>query len=336
MPGATLYAPGVLQDNTTETISLQIDKDLLNKIRTLSAADKEIQAIRRKKASGTTRDGKIALGLCEENSGLLMYDGLIWIPDNNTLGLRILRDHHDAQAAGHLGRARTLELVSRNFYWPGQRKYVHRYVDHCDTCHRIKPIRHAPFGLLKPLELPHRPWDTISTDFITALPTSNGKNALWVIIDCLTKMGHFVACQDAMNPKDLADHFLRQVIRPHGLPSSIVSDRGSLFTSDFWKRVTEALGISRNLSTAFHPQTDGQTERANATLKQYLRAYCNYQQDDWERLLPIAEFCYNNTQTGTTRITPFFANYGYHPRFLPDLGTRNDEPPEVSEYVEAL
>jgi len=172
MPGATLYTPGVLQANTTETISLQIDKDLLNKIRTLSAADKEIQEIWRKKASGTTRDGKIALGLCEEISRLLMYDSLIWIPDNNTLLLRILRDHHDAQATGHPGRARTLELVSRNFYWPGQRKYVHRYVDHCDTCHRIKPIRHASFGLLKPLELPHRPWDTISTDFISALPTS--------------------------------------------------------------------------------------------------------------------------------------------------------------------
>jgi len=116
----------------------------------------------------------------------------------------------------------------------------------------------------------------------------------------------------------------------------IISDRGSLFTSDFWKRVTEALGISCNLSTAFHTQTDGQTERANATLEQYLRAYCNYQQDDWERLLPIAEFCYNNTQTGTTKITPFFANYRYQPRFLPDLGTRNDETPEVSEYVEVL
>jgi len=165
---------------------------------------------------------------------------------------------------------------------------------------------------------------------------SNGKDTLWVIIDRLTKMGHFVACQGTRSPEDLADHFLRQVIRPHGLPSSIVSDRGSLFTSDFWRRVTEALGISRNLSTAFHPQTDGQTERANATLEQYLQEYGNYQQDDWERLLPIAEFCYNNTQTGTTRITPFFAKYGCHPRFLPDLGTGNEETPEVSEYVAAL
>jgi len=265
-----------------------------------------------------------------------MYDSLIWIPDDNTLRLRILRDHHDAQAAGHLGRARTLELVSRSFYWPGQQKYIHRYVDHCDTCHRIKPIRHTPFGLLKPLELPRWSWDMISTDFITALRMSNGKDALWVIIDRLTKMGHFAACQGTGSPEDQADHFLRQVIRPHGLPSSIVSDRGSLFTSDFWRRVSEAHGILRNLSTAFHPQTERQTERPNATLKQYLRAYCNYQQDDWERLLPIAEFCYNNIQTGTTRITPFFANYGYHPHFLPDLGTRNKETPEVLEYVAAL
>jgi len=153
-------------------------------------------------------------------------------------------------------------------------------------------------------------------DFITALPTSNRKDVLWVIIDRLTKMGHFIACQGTMNPDDLADHFIQQIARPHGLASSIVSDRGSLFTSDFWKKITEALRISRNLSTAFHPQTDGQTERANATLEQYLRAYCNYQQDDWEnweKLLPIAEFCYNNAQTRTTRITPFWANYGYHP-----------------------
>jgi len=132
-------------------------------------------------------------------------------------------------------------------------------------------------------------------------------------------MGHFVACHSTMNPEDLADHFLWQVVRPHKLPSSIISDRGSLFTSDFWKRVTKALRISRNLSTNFHPKTDRQTERDNATLEQYLRAYCSYQQDNWERLLPIAEFCYNNIQTGTTKITPFFANYGYHPRFMSDL-----------------
>ena len=172
-----------LQTNTMKTVNLEINKKLLNEIRTLSATDKEIQEIWRKKANGTNRDGKIVLGLCEENRGLLVYDSLIWIPDNDRLQLRIIRDHHDARAAGHPGRARTLELISQNYYWPGQRKYVHRYVDYCDTCQQIKPIRHLPFGLLRPLDLPHRPWDAISMDFITTLPTSNGKDALWVIID---------------------------------------------------------------------------------------------------------------------------------------------------------
>jgi len=173
-------------------------------------------------------------------------------------------------------------------------------------------------------------------DFIAGLPTSNGSDALWVIIDRLTKMGHFVACDGTMDPAGLADSFVRHVIRPHGLPTNIISDRGSLFTSRFWERVTEALSISRKLSTAFHPQTDGQTERGNATLEQYLRAYCNYQQNDWGKLLPIAEFCYNNTQAESTKVTPFFANYGYHPRFMPDLSTHNKEIPEVSEYAAVL
>jgi len=146
-------------------------------------------------------------------------------------------------------------------------------------------------------------------DFITGLPTSNGSDALWVIIDRLTKMGHFVACDGMMDPAGLADSFVRHVIRPHGLPTNIILDRGSLFTSRFWERVTEALGISQKLSTVFHPQTDGQTERVNATLEQYLWAYCNYQQNDWGMLLPIAEFCYNNTQAESTKVTPFFANY---------------------------
>ena len=161
-------------------------------------------------------------------------------------------------------------------------------------------------------------------DFITGLPTSNGSNALWVIIDRLTKMGHFVACEETMDPTELADSFVRHVVRPHGLPADIFSDRGSLFTSGFWERVTKALRISRKLSTAFHPQTNGQTERDNTSLEQYLRAYCNYQQDHWEKLLPIAEFCYNNTQAESPKVTPFFANYGFHPGFLSDLGTQNE------------
>jgi hypothetical protein len=332
----TLETLEAFQLSTTQTVELQIDTELRDEIREKSNGDETIRGIREKLKNGVTRDGKIALGLCEEKDGLLTYDGLIWIPDDDELRIRILRDHHDSNAAGHPGRARTLELISRSFYWPHQRKYVNRYVDHCDTCKRIKPIRHAPFGLLKPLTPPHRPWDSISMDFITGLPTTEGCNALWVVVDRLTKMAHFVACNDTLKPEGLADSFVKNVVRPHGIPSSVISDRGTLFTSGFWENITKALGISRDLSTAFHPQTDGQTERVNATLEQYLRAYCNYQQDDWGNLLPIAEFCYNNTQAESTKVTPFFANYGYHPRFTPDLGMQDNEVPEVSEYAAAL
>jgi hypothetical protein len=119
-------------------------------------------------------------------------------------------------------------------------------------------------------------------DFIMGLPWVEGCNALWVIMDQLTKMAYFIACADTMGPSDLADRFISHVVRAHGLPSSIISDRGSLSMLAFWKQIMEAMGTTRNLTTAFHPETDGQTERTNAILEQYLRAYCNYQQDNWK------------------------------------------------------
>jgi hypothetical protein len=181
-----------------------------------------------------------------------------------------------------------------------------------------------------------RPWDSISMDFITGLLEVDNCNALWVIMDRLTKMSHFIACKDMMGLQDLAEGFILHIVRAHGLPNSIISDRGSLFTSKFWKQIMMAMGTTRNLSTTFHPETDGQTERTNATLEQYLRAYCNYQQNNWKQLLPIVEFCYNNTKSESTGVTPFYANFGYHPRFQPDLKATDSPTPDVSNYVSSL
>jgi hypothetical protein len=188
-----------------------------------------------------------------------------------------------------------LELVSRKYYWPQQQQYVNRYIDYCNTCKHIKPIKHAPFGLLQPLQIPERLWESISMDFMTGLPEEEGSNTIWVIIAYLMKMAYFVACVDTIGLKELADRFLTQVVRTHGLPSSIVSDQGSQFTSTFLKRIMEAMGTSRNLSTVFHLDSDGQTERINAILEQYLWAYYNYQQNNWKQLLPMVEFCYNKS-----------------------------------------
>jgi hypothetical protein len=322
--GQILLPEEVFRTNGKQLIILTPDNSLIVEIWEKTKLDKEIQEVVNKLRRGVTRDSKIPLGLCEEDNGLLLYEGLIWVPNNDELRLRILHEHHDAQAAGYPGRAKTLELVSRNYYWPQQWQYVNQYVDYCDTCKRIKPIKHAPFGLLRPLQIPERPWESISMDFITGLPKEEGSNTIWVIVDRLTKIAHFVACVDTMGPKELADGFLTHVVRTHGLPSSVISDRGSLFTSTFWKRIMEAMGTSRNWSTAFHPECHGQTERINAILEQYLRAYCNYQQNNWKQLLPMAEFCYNNSQSETTKVSPFFVNFGYHPRFTPPLSKVNE------------
>lgn len=151
-------------------------------------------------------------------------------------------------------------------------------------------------------------------DFITQLPESEGYDAILVVVDRLTKMKHVMACHGTCDAEEVARRFVRHVWRLHGLPTTIVPDRGTQFVSDFWKHLTQRLGVQSLLSTTYHPETDGQTENTNAILEQYLRAYVGYLQDDWYEWLPLAEFAMNQAQSETTRTSPFFTNYGFHPR----------------------
>jgi len=152
-------------------------------------------------------------------------------------------------------------------------------------------------------------------DFITDLPKSEGNDAILIVIDRLTKMGHFLPSNKEINARQFSELFIREIFRLLGLPKDIITDRGSIFTSDLSKETTKQLGIERRLSTAFHPQTDGQTERTNSTLEQYLPAYVNYQQANRKELLPMAEFAYNNGYQESIKHTPFFANYGVNPEY---------------------
>ena len=251
-----------------------------------------------------------ALGLCEWKDEYLWYQGKIWIPNDEELRMSLIRRNHDDPLAGHGGTAKTTELVSRQYYWPRMRETIKRYVRNCDICRRSKVVRHAHYGMLQPNEVPDQPWKSIAMDFITDLPISDGYDTVLVVIDRLTKMSHFIPCKKSLDARQFATLFLKEIIRLHGIPRDIITDRGSLFTSDLWKGITEKLGIERRLSTAFHPQTDGQTERTNGILEQYLRAYVNYQQDNWSELLPMAEFSYNNSYQETIKTTPFYTNYG--------------------------
>jgi hypothetical protein len=221
---------------------------------------------------------------------------------------------HDDKVAGHYGRDKTEDLVRRDFHWPGLRKWIGDYVGSCDVCQRNRRPRAKPVGELAPLPLAGKPWQSITWDHITDLPESRGLDSILVIVDRFSKRAHFVPCRKDNDAPALAELFVREYVRLHGFPEQIISDRGTLFTSQFWKDVCRITGVENSFSTAFHPQTDGQTERSNSTLEQYLRSYVNFQQYDWVELLPMAEFAYNNSKHSAIGMSPFMASEGTHHR----------------------
>ncbi|KAH0611537.1 uncharacterized protein H6S33_010802 [Morchella sextelata] len=265
--------------------------------------------------NGVRHSSKISLAECtEDNNGRLLYRGALYVPDDNDLRLKLLKEYHDNPSAGHPGRAKTLELLNREYYWPRMRNYVDQYVRNCNVCARSKASRNAPYGVLRPMPIPDGPWMDVSMDFVTDLPESDGYNAILVVVDRLTKMRHFIPTTKEADSKEVARLYIDNVWKLHGLPETMVSDRGTQFVAEFWRSLCDRLEISPKFSTAFHPQTDGQTERINAVMEQYLRSYVSYQQDDWVRWLPMAEFATNNHASETTRISPFYANSGRNPR----------------------
>ena len=194
------------------------------------------------------------------------------------------------------------------------RKQVDQYICNCHSRERSQSSRYSTSGVLQPLPVPDKPWEDISMDSVVGLPECEGFDEIWVVVDRLSKMRHFIPCHTTIDAVGMAKLFLREIVCLHGLQVTIISDRGPQFVSTFWGQVCSRLGIDRRMSTAFHPQTDGQTERMNAIMEQYLRVFVNHQQDDWVQWLPLAEFAANNGVSETTKYTPFFAVQGTHPR----------------------
>jgi len=245
---------------------------------------------------------------------LLLYKNRWYIPMDESLKRTIMEAEHDSKIAGHLGTYKTIGRVRANFYWPKMDENITEYVRSCDVCQRNKVIRHKKYGLLEPLEVPMRPWTVISMDFIVGLPKSDGYIKIWVIVDRFSKMAHFIPVRTEEHIKELALTFVKEIWCLHGLSESIVSDRDTQFTSKFWTCLIQLLQVNLNLSTAFHPESEGQTESVNQTLEQYLRSYCSYQQDDWVLLLPFAEHAYNSSMSESTKASPFEINYGFFPQ----------------------
>jgi hypothetical protein len=244
------------------------------------------------------------------------YKGKIYIPES--IREEFVKEFHGTPAHGHQGVTKTVERLQRTYDFPGLRQLVRNVISTC-KCSQDKASRHKPYGELKPLPIPDRAWGSVAFDHIVKLPksreplTGTTYDSIFVLTDRLTKYGYFIPYKENSSAEELAYAFLRVVVSNHGLPDEIISDRGTTFASKFWQSLSARLGTNHKLSTAYHPQTDGQTERLNQTLEQYLRSYVNYEQDNWVELLPVAQFAYNSATAESTKVSPFFANNGYNP-----------------------
>ena len=274
-------------------------------MRTTQRADPEYTDwVARSKESGTK--------WVVNQDGTIKYGNAIVVPME--LRRAVFEDQHNSPAAGHQGFHRTIKRILPLYYWPSMRTDISTWIRQCDACQRNKTEKQPPYGLLKPLPVAEKPWAYISTDMITGLPNSDGFDAIVVFVDMFSKAAVFVATTTKMDSPELAKLFLKYVYPRYGLPERIVSDRGTVYNSAFWRTVTNLLGTETRFSTAYHPQTDGQTEVVNQWLETYLRMYVTYDQLNWSTLLGQAEFCYNSTPHTATGISPFEAMYGFNPR----------------------
>ncbi|KAI2645310.1 Transposon Tf2-6 polyprotein [Labeo rohita] len=225
----------------------------------------------------------------------------------------LLQWGHDSTLAGHQGVQRTINFIGRAFWWRTLRRDVQEYVQACNICARSKNPNTPPTGELQPLPVPKRPWTHISLDFVSGLPDSQGKNTILTIVDRFSKAVHLVALAGLPSAKTTAELILEHVVRLHGFPKDIVSDRGPQFTAKFWQAFCRLVGTTSSLSSGFHPQTNGQTERANQQLERFLLCFASEHQRSWASYLVWAELSNNPHTSTSTGLSPFEVCYGFQP-----------------------
>lgn len=252
------------------------------------------------------------------HEGFLFKENKLCVPKCSTRNLLVC-EAHEGGLMGHFGVQKTLETLQEHFYWPHMKKDVQKFCEHCIVCKKAKS-KVKPHGLYTPLPIPEYPWIDLSMDFVLGLPkTSNGRDSIFVVVDRFSKMAHFIPCKKVDDASHVADLFFKEIVRLHGLPRSIVSDRDSKFLSHFWRTLWSKLGTKLLFSTTCHPQTDGQTEVVNRTLGTLLRTVLRKNLKTWEACLPHVEFAYNRAVHSTTNCSPFEVVYGFNPLTPLDL-----------------
>ena len=320
--------------SVTEPALLALDPETWE---TACEDDLYCQEIRKAIMDKSLTRSDIQLANCSLSVHSFRYNNREYVPA--PLRVPVLHQFHDTPAFGHRGSAALFALVSRLYWWPDGHKDCTKYARGCESCRRSNPSTQRPYGFLQPLPPPQNAFRHLTLDFIGPLPLCQVKGYQYryilQIVDRLTKRVWAIPTE-TMTARETATCFQNNVFRFCGLPDSLVSDQGSAFIDSTWKHICETLSITHKLSTSYHPETDGQTERANKTLEVYFRHFVNYHQDNWATLLPIAEFCINNHENASTGLSPFFASFGHHPRldFRPESREAKPRPDFVQHITD--
>nr|KYP39590.1 Transposon Ty3-G Gag-Pol polyprotein [Cajanus cajan] len=302
--------------------------DLVHQIKAALGSDTALQPILTAHSQGKALSAPYSF-----LDGLLFWKGRIVVPNVPAIQNQILQEFHSSPLGGHSGIARTFARVAAQFFWPGMNKDIKNFVQQCCVCQQAKTATVLPAGLLQPLPIPTQIWEDISMDFIVGLPPAEGYTVIFVIVDRLSKYAHFAPLKSDFNSKRVADVFLHTVVKLHGFPNSIVSDRDKVFTSTFWQHLLKLSGTTLKLSTAYHPQSDGQTEALNKCLEMYLRCFTHEKPKDWIKFLPWAEFWYNTSFHHSAQMSPFKVVYGRDPPTLVKYSHSATDPPSIQEML---
>jgi len=265
--------------------------------------------------------------------GMILCNGRVWVPTKGEIRNQLLREFHDVPKAGYGGVLKTYAALSTLFFWPRMKQDVANHIKNCEVCQTTKYATGKLQGLLQPLSLPTQPWQNTSMDFITQLPRSEGHTAICVVVDRFSKFAHFMPLKPGFTAKIVAQEFISAVVKLHGFPIFIVSDRDPLFLSKFWCQLFKFSRTQLHYSSAYHPQSDGQTEVVNRCLEQYLRAYSHGEPHKWVTHLLWAEFSYNTSFHTAIAMTPFEALYGFSPQATPGYVPGSSAITEVDELL---
>lgn len=283
---------------------------------------------------GTLRDFKLVGNLL-----MVRLQGLwrVCVPTDRLCRQHVMYQMHDHPTAGHMGVRKTYDALARLYYWPGIRAYSRSYVESCPRCRAAKHVSTKRGGLLQSLSVPNRRWSHVSLDLILGLPlTRQGHDAILTLVDTVSKMAHFVPTTATVTTEGVVSLLADRLVRYHGLPNALVSDRDPRFTSEIWDCFCKRFMISKRLSSSWHPESDGQTERVHRTIEQVLRTYIQSDESAWEDLLPAAELAYNCTTHSSTGLTPFEVMIGENPLRACDLDVIDDLQPTVSPPMTKL